>query len=445
MFELVSESFKTALSKIRFVDDEKALKNALETLKKSLLKADVHHKVTKELLTLIEDEVRKNGIGQKQFLNAIKNNLEDVLSVKGKNQGFVFSSKPPTIVLMAGLQGGGKTTSTIKLANYLKLRNKKVLIAACDLQRLAAVEQLKQLCEAHQIELFYIENENNPSKVAKLALEKARNSMFDVLLVDTAGRLAIDEALMNELKDIKKILNPDEIFYVADAMSGQDGVKTAASFNEALGLSGVILSKFDADTKGGVALGIAKQIGIPLRFVGVGEKAADLELFIPDRIVSRIMGEGDLATLAEKTAAVIDEKEAKILSQKIKKGAFNFNDFLTQMESVKKLGSIQSIVGMIPGFSNFASQVKDLDLDNSKEIVHIKAMISSMTPKERENPDLLNNTRKRRIADGAGLSQMEVNRFLKQFSNAAKLAKRFSGKKGMENLTQMMTQARRQF
>ncbi|MCH5336016.1 MAG: signal recognition particle protein [Campylobacter sp.] len=445
MFELVSESFKTALSKIRFVDDEKALKNALETLKKSLLKADVHHKVTKELLTLIEDEVRKNGIGQKQFLNAIKNNLEDVLSVKGKNQGFVFSSKPPTIVLMAGLQGGGKTTSTIKLANYLKLRNKKVLIAACDLQRLAAVEQLKQLCEAHQIELFYIENENNPSKVAKLALEKARNSMFDVLLVDTAGRLAIDEALMNELKDIKKILNPDEIFYVADAMSGQDGVKTAASFNEALGLSGVILSKFDADTKGGVALGIAKQIGIPLRFVGVGEKAADLELFIPDRIVSRIMGEGDLATLAEKTAAVIDEKEAKILSQKIKKGAFNFNDFLTQMESVKKLGSIQSIVGMIPGLSNFASQVKDLDLDNSKEIVHIKAMISSMTPKERENPDLLNNTRKRRIADGAGLSQMEVNRFLKQFSNAAKLAKRFSGKKGMENLTQMMTQARRQF
>ncbi|ARJ56475.1 signal recognition particle protein [Campylobacter cuniculorum] len=445
MFELVSESFKSALSKIRFVDDEKALKNALETLKKSLLKADVHHKVTKELLILIENEVRKNGVGQRQFLNAIKNNLENILSVKGKNQGFVFSSKPPTIVLMTGLQGGGKTTSTMKLANYLKLRNKKVLVAACDLQRLAAVEQLKQLCEAHQIELFYIENENNPLKVAKLALEKAKNSMIDVLLVDTAGRLAIDEALMHELKELKKILNPDEIFYVADAMSGQDGVKTAASFNEALELSGVVLSKFDADTKGGIALGIARQIGIPLRFIGVGEKVADLELFIPDRIVSRIMGEGDLATLAEKTAAVIDEKEAKILSQKIKKGAFNFNDFLTQMESVKKLGSMKSIVGMIPGLGNLASQVKDLDLDNSKEILHIKAMISSMTPKERENPELLNNTRKRRIAEGAGLSQMEVNRFLKQFSNAAKLAKRFSGKKGMESLTQMMNQARKQF
>ncbi|WP_276882715.1 signal recognition particle protein [Campylobacter cuniculorum] len=445
MFELVSESFKSALSKIRFVDDEKALKNALETLKKSLLKADVHHKVTKELLILIENEVRKNGVGQRQFLNAIKNNLENILSVKGKNQGFVFSSKPPTIVLMTGLQGGGKTTSTMKLANYLKLRNKKVLVAACDLQRLAAVEQLKQLCEAHQIELFYIENENNPLKVAKLALEKAKNSMIDVLLVDTAGRLAIDEALMHELKELKKILNPDEIFYVADAMSGQDGVKTAASFNEALELSGVVLSKFDADTKGGIALGIARQVGIPLRFIGVGEKVADLELFIPDRIVSRIMGEGDLATLAEKTATVIDEKEAKILSQKIKKGAFNFNDFLTQMESVKKLGSMKSIVSMIPGLGNLASQVKDLDLDNSKEILHIKAMISSMTPKERENPELLNNTRKRRIAEGAGLSQMEVNRFLKQFSNAAKLAKRFSGKKGMESLTQMMNQARKQF
>ncbi|MEE6533862.1 signal recognition particle protein, partial [Campylobacter coli] len=242
-----------------------------------------------------------------------------------------------------------------------------------------------------------------------------------------------------------KVLNPDEIFYVADAMSGQDGVKTASSFNELLGITGVILSKFDADTKGGIALGITKQIGIPLRFVGVGEKIADLEIFIPERIVNRIMGEGDLATLAEKTAAIIDEKEAKKLNQKIKKGEFNFNDFLTQMESVKKLGSMKSIIGMIPGLSNVASSVKDLDLDNSKEIIHIKAMISSMTPKERENPDLLNNARKRRIAEGAGLSQVEVNRFLKQFANAAKLAKRFSGKKGMDSLMQMMNQARRQF
>ncbi|EAK4348752.1 signal recognition particle protein [Campylobacter coli] len=443
MFELVSESFKSAINKLRFVDDEKALKNALDTLKKALLKADVHHKVVKDLLLLIEEDVKKNGIGQKQFLEAIKTNLENILNADGKNQGFVFATKPPTVVLMVGLQGGGKTTSTVKLANYLKLRNKKVLIAACDLQRLAAVEQLKQLCEANELDLFYIENEKDPIKVAQQALEKAKNSMADVLLVDTAGRLAIDEALMNELKAVKNVLNPDEIFYVADAMSGQDGVKTASSFNELLGIAGVILSKFDADTKGGIALGITKQIGIPLRFVGVGEKIADLEIFIPERIVNRIMGEGDLATLAEKTAAFIDEKEAKKLNQKIKKGEFNFNDFLTQMESVKKLGSMKSIIGMIPGLSNVASSVKDLDLDNSKEIIHIKAMISSMTPKERENPDLLNNARKRRIAEGAGLSQVEVNRFLKQFANAAKLAKRFSGKKGMDSLMQMMNQARR--
>ncbi|ECK7787579.1 signal recognition particle protein [Campylobacter coli] len=445
MFELVSESFKSAINKLRFVDDEKALKNALDTLKKALLKADVHHKVVKDLLLLIEEDVKKNGIGQKQFLEAIKTNLENILNADGKNQGFVFATKPPTVVLMVGLQGGGKTTSTVKLANYLKLRNKKVLIAACDLQRLAAVEQLKQLCEANELDLFYIENEKDPIKVAQQALEKAKNSMADVLLVDTAGRLAIDEALMNELKAVKNVLNPDEIFYVADAMSGQDGVKTASSFNELLGITGVILSKFDADTKGGIALGITKQIGIPLRFVGVGEKIADLEIFIPERIVNRIIGEGDLATLAEKTAAIIDEKEAKKLNQKIKKGEFNFNDFLTQMESVKKLGSMKSIIGMIPGLSNVASSVKDLDLDNSKEIIHIKAMISSMTPKERENPDLLNNARKRRIAEGAGLSQVEVNRFLKQFANAAKFAKRFSGKKGMDSLMQMMNQARRQF
>ncbi|ECH3696500.1 TPA: signal recognition particle protein [Campylobacter coli] len=445
MFELVSESFKSAINKLRFVDDEKALKNALDTLKKALLKADVHHKVVKDLLLLIEEDVKKNGIGQKQFLEAIKTNLENILNGDGKNQGFVFAAKPPTVVLMVGLQGGGKTTSTVKLANYLKLRNKKVLIAACDLQRLAAVEQLKQLCEANELDLFYIENEKDPIKVAQQALEKAKNSMADVLLVDTAGRLAIDEALMNELKAVKDTLSPDEIFYVADAMSGQDGVKTASSFNELLQITGVILSKFDADTKGGVALGITKQIGIPLRFVGVGEKIADLEIFIPERIVNRIMGEGDLATLAEKTATIIDEKEAKKLNQKIKKGEFNFNDFLTQMESVKKLGSMKSIIGMIPGLSNVASSVKDLDLDNSKEIIHIKAMISSMTPKERENPDLLNNARKRRIAEGAGLSQVEVNRFLKQFANAAKLAKRFSGKKGMDSLMQMMNQARRQF
>ncbi|CAD7286495.1 signal recognition particle protein [Campylobacter suis] len=440
MFEQISESFRLAISKIRFVDDEKALKNALDVLKKALLKADVHHKVTKELLEKIESDLKQSGVGQKQFLDAIKANLTEILTAPG-NQGFVYAPVAPTVVLMAGLQGSGKTTTTIKLANYLKLKKKKVLVVACDLQRLAAVEQLRQLCEANDIDLFFIENEKNPLNVAKLALKKAKDGLYDVLLVDTAGRLAIDETLMNELKDVKSELNPHEIFYVADAMSGQDGVRSAAAFNEALKISGIILSKFDSDSKGGVAISIAKQLGIPLRFVGNGEKVADLEAFIPDRIVSRIMGEGDLATLVEKTSSIIDEKEAKRLNQKIKKGQFNFNDFLEQMESVKKLGSMKSLIGMIPGMSNVANQIKDIDLDNSKEILHIKALINSMTQKERENPDLLNNSRKRRLAAGAGLSQMEVNRFLKQFENASKLAKKFSGKGGAKGLANMLSQA----
>jgi signal recognition particle subunit SRP54 len=439
VFGALSESFKSAVNKLRFADDDQALKKALDTLKKSLLKADVHHKVTKELLRRVELDTKQAGIGQANFLHAIKTNLTDILTASG-NQGFVYASKPPTVVLMSGLQGSGKTTTTVKLANYLKLRKKKVLIAACDLQRLAAVEQLKQLAEQHELDLFYDESDKDPVSVAKKALAKAKSGLYDVLLVDTAGRLAIDEALMQQIHQVHKAISPDEVFYVADALSGQDAVKTAASFHEALGITGVILSKYDGDTKGGVALGIAHQVGVPLRFVGMGEKAADIEAFLPERIVGRIMGEGDLATLAEKTSSVIDEKQAKQLTKKIKKGEFNFNDFLDQMESMKKLGSMKSMLGMIPGMSGMADKLKDVDLENSVEMKRIKAMINSMTKKEREAPKLLNNSRKRRIAQGAGLSQMEVNRFLKQFQNAAKMAKKFSGKNGMQDLQAMMGQ-----
>lgn len=437
MFVQIGESLRSAVNKLRIVDDEKALKNALVTLRKALLKSDVHHKVTKDFVAMIEEDLKENGIGQKQFLDSIKKNLTDILTAPG-NQGFVYSSKPPTVVLMSGLQGGGKTTSTVKLANNLKQKNKKVLIAAADLQRLAAVEQLKQLCEANEIDLFYIENEKDPVKVAKEALQKAKKEFYDVLFVDTAGRLAIDEALMNELKEVKNAINPDEIFYVADAMSGQDGVRTADTFNKELGITGVILSKFDADTKGGVAIGIAHQIGVPLRFVGTGEKVADIEGFIPDRIVGRIMGEGDLATLVEKTSAVFNEKDVKDITKKIKKGKFTFNDFVSQLESVKKLGNMKSLIGMLPGMGNLAEKIGDMDLENSKEIIHIKAMIGSMTPKERENPDLLNNSRKRRIAAGAGLTQMEVNKFIKQFTNASKLAKKLTNKGGIRGMASLM-------
>ena len=439
MFDTLTNSFKGAIDKIRFYDDDKALKKALVELKKSLLKADVHHKVVKELLANVEKEVKGN-VGKESFLKALQNDLTRILTAKG-NQGFVFASKPPTIVLMIGLQGSGKTTTTGKLAHFLKeQKKKKVLIVAGDLQRLAAVEQLRQICE--QIDVTLVADENKtPNQIVKEAIKKAEKELYDVVLIDTAGRLAIDDELMDELASIKKVANPDELFYVADAMTGMDAVRTAQTFKEKIGITGVVLSKFDGDSKGGVAMGIAHQVGVPLRFIGAGEKMPDLEQFIPDRIVSRLMGAGDLESLAEKTANIIDEKQAKQLSRKIKKGKFNFNDFLEQMESMKKLGSMKSIMGMIPGMGGMAKQIGDMDLENSQEINQIKALIGSMTKKERENPELLNNTRKRRLASGAGMSQMHVNRVLKQFKNAGKMAKQLSGKGGMKQMQDMMKQA----
>ncbi|MCI5632193.1 signal recognition particle protein [Helicobacter sp.] len=440
MFGVITEGFQNAISKIRFQDDEKALKRALEELKKSLLKSDVHYKVLKELLSDVELKTKQSGIGKENFLSALKESLHTILTAPG-NYGFIFAPKPPTIVLMAGLQGRGKTTTTAKLAHYLKGKQKKVLLAACDLQRLAAVEQLRQLALQVEVDFFHLEGKT-PVEIALEAKNKAIQGLYDVLLVDTAGRLAIDEALMQELQSIKNAITPNEVFYVVDSLSGQDGVKSAATFHERMDLSGVILSKFDGDSKGGIALSIAHQLGIPLRFIGVGEKIADLEVFIPERIVGRLMGAGDIHSLAEKTAAVISEKEAKDISKKIKKGKFNFNDFIAQLDNIKKIGSMQSILSMLPGLGNMASALKDVDLDNSKEMKQIRAMVFSMTPKERENPDLLNGSRKKRIAMGAGIDVSDVNRFLKQFENAAKMVKKFSNKGGMGDLMSLMKDAR---
>lgn len=439
MFGSITNSIKSAVNKIRFRDDAAALKKALTELKKSLLKADVHHKTTKELIAAIELETKKIGIGQDSFLKSLKNELTNILTANG-NQGFVYSNTPPTTILMTGLQGSGKTTTTGKLANYLKLRKKKVLIAAADLQRLAAVEQLKQIGEQIDVEVYYEENEKNPVKIAQNALKKAKNELYDVLLIDTAGRLAIDDELMGELKLVKEAIEPDEIFYVADSLTGHDATRTATSFKEKIGIDGVILSKYDGDTKGGVALSIAHQVGVPLRFIGIGEKMPDLEVFIPDRIVSRLLGLGDIEGLAEKTSAVIDEKKAKEVTKKIKKGQFNYNDFLDQLKTISKLGSMKSLMGMIPGMSKMAGAVKDMDFENSVEIKRIKALISSMTIKEREQPDLMNASRKRRIAKGSGLSEVQVNKILKQFKNASKMAKKLSNKGGMKGLQNMLSQ-----
>ncbi|XPV69248.1 MAG: signal recognition particle protein [Halarcobacter sp.] len=439
MFDSITGSIVNAVNKIRHKDDIASLSRALSELKKSLLKADVHHKTTKELVSAIELETKRNGIGQDSFLKALKSELTNILTTEGK-QGFVFSATPPTTILMTGLQGSGKTTTTGKLANYLKLRKKKVLVAAADLQRLAAVEQLKQIAAQIEVDIYFDDNEKDPIKIALAAQEKAKKELYDVLLIDTAGRLAIDEELMKQLDNVKKSVSPDEIFYVADSLTGHDATKTATTFKEKIGIDGVILSKYDGDTKGGVAISIAHQVGVPLRFIGTGEKMPDLEVFIPDRIVSRLMGAGDIEGLAEKTSAIIDEKKAKAVTKKIKKGEFNFNDFLDQLSMMSKLGSMKSIIGMIPGLSQMAGPIKDMDFENSDEIKRIKALISSMTPKEREQPSLLNPSRKKRLSKGSGLSEMQVNKILKQFKNASKMAKKLSSKGGMKGLQNMMSQ-----
>ncbi|WP_294964396.1 signal recognition particle protein [Sulfurimonas sp.] len=439
MFDTLTSSFTDAIRKIRTFDDEKALTKALNELKKSLLKADVNHKVVKELIADVQAETKKNGIGKDQFLDALRATLYKLLEIGG-NKGFIFAPNPPTVILMTGLQGSGKTTTTGKLATYLKNKQKKVLIVAADLQRLAAVEQLRQITTQIEVELYEDEATKSPVEVVKGALKKANDGIYDVILIDTAGRLAIDNELMDELEAVKKAANPNEIFYVADSMTGQDAVKTASTFKEKIGIDGVILSKYDGDSKGGVALGLSSQVQIPLRFIGNGEKMEDLEVFIPDRIVNRLMGFGDIEGLAEKTVGAIDEKQAKKLTKKIQKGKFNFNDFLEQMESMKKMGSMKSIMGMIPGMGNMSKALKDFDMENSSELKNIKSMVSSMTLKERENPDLLNNSRKGRIAKGCGLETVEINRMIKQFKNAGKMAKKFSGKNGMKDLQSMMGQ-----
>ncbi|MEO1941769.1 MAG: signal recognition particle receptor subunit alpha, partial [Campylobacterales bacterium] len=350
MFGKITEGLKSAINKLRGVDDEKALKKALDDLKRNLLKADVHFKTTKELVKFVEKRTKELGIGRGSFIRALEEGLIQILTAPG-NYGFIFSPTPPTVVMMTGLQGSGKTTTTAKLAYQLKLKGKRVLIVAADLQRFAAVEQLRQLAEQHNLELYFNPEATNPVQVAEEGVEVARKKLYDAVLIDTAGRLAINEELMEELKQIKERVNPFEIFYVADSLTGKDAINTARQFDQQVGITGVILTKYDGDSKGGVALSIAHQLGKPLRFLGVGEKIQDLEVFIPDRIVSRLMGAGDIEGLIEKTTAVINEKDAKRMTKKLKKGEFNYNDFLEYMEKVQKMGNMKNLLGMIPGMS----------------------------------------------------------------------------------------------
>ncbi len=442
MFDTLTNSFKGIVSKIRFQDDERALARSLDELKKILLRNDVYHKVAKEILVQIESECKKNAVGRDNFKSALESALHSVFS---GTYGFTYAPKPPTIVLMVGLQGSGKTTSSAKLANYLKLRGKKVLLVSCDLQRLAAVEQLRQLAKEIEVDFFNGESSDlgdssnaNILRIAQDSVKYGESKLYDIVIIDTAGRLAIDKDLMSELQAIKSAIKAHESFYVLDSLSGQDAVRSADTFNKEIGLSGVILSKFDSDTKGGIALSVAKQINVPIRFIGSGEKMADLDIFLPERIVGRLMGAGDVAGFIEKTTAVVDEKEAKAITKKIKKGTFTFTDFLAQLENIKKMGSMKSLISMMPGLGAMGDALKNVDIDNSREIKVIKAMVNSMTPKERENPDILNGSRRKRIALGAGLEVSDINRALKQFDMAAKMAKQMTSPNGVKNIMNMI-------
>lgn len=439
MFDTLTNSFRGIVNKMRFEDDDKALIRSLDELKKILLRNDVYHKVVKEIIAQIELECKRNGIGRDTFRVALEHSL---MSVFSGNYGFSYAPKPPTIVLMVGLQGSGKTTSSAKLANYLKLRGKKILLVSCDLQRLAAVEQLRQLSSEIEVDFFNDKtSDSSVLQIAKNAINLGQNSLYDVVIIDTAGRLAIDKDLMEELKSIKKAINANETFYVLDSLSGQDAIRSADVFNKEIGLSGVILSKFDSDTKGGIALSVTKQINVPIRFIGSGEKMADLDIFLPDRITGRLMGAGDVAGFIEKTTAIVDEKEAKILTKKIKKGTFTFTDFLSQLENIKKMGSMKSLISMMPGLGAMGDALKNVDIDNSQEIKNLKAMVNSMTPKERENPSILNGSRRKRIALGCGLEVSDINRALKQFDAAAKMAKQMSSPNGVKNIMSMFQNA----
>ena len=350
-----------------------------------------------------------------------------------------------TIIMMAGLQGAGKTTTTAKIAGKLKAKGRKPLLAACDVYRPAAIEQLQINGEKQGVPVFAMGTKNSPVDIAKAAVEHAQKNGFNVLIIDTAGRLHVDESMMDELVQIKEAVDVTQTVLVVDAMTGQDAVNVAGMFNDKIGIDGVILTKLDGDTRGGAALSIRSVTGKPILYIGMGEKLSDLEQFYPDRMASRILGMGDILSLVEKAQMEVDEEKAKELSKKIRKAEFSFNDYLDQMRQVKKMGGMSSILSMMPGMS----QIKDMDIDE-KAMDRVEAIILSMTEEERNNPDILNPSRKKRIAKGAGVDISEVNRIVKQFDQAKKMMKQFAGmaggkRKGMGGLGGLMNKFKMPF
>ncbi|MBH1942400.1 signal recognition particle protein [Mobilitalea sibirica] len=409
---------------------EADVKTALKEVKMALLEADVNFKVVKSFVA----SVQERAVGQDVLTSltpgqmVIKIVNEEMVKLLGE-QTVELSLKPSgeiTVIMMCGLQGAGKTTTTAKLAGKLKSKGRKPLLVACDIYRPAAIDQLQINGEKQGVSVFSMGDKHKPVNIAKAALEHAEKNGYNVVIIDTAGRLHIDEAMMDELKEIKNSLTVHQTVLVVDAMTGQDAVNVSEMFNEKLTIDGVILTKLDGDTRGGAALSIRAVTGRPILYAGMGEKLSDLEQFYPDRMASRILGMGDILTLIDKAQAEFDETKAKEMERKFKKAEFDFNDFLEQMQQVKKMGGLNDLLGMLPGMGK---QLKDVEIDENA-LSSTEAIIYSMTKKERANPDILNPSRKKRIAAGAGVSINEVNALVKQFEQSKKMMKQFSGMMG---------------
>ena len=411
---------------------ESDLKEMLREVKLALLEADVNYKIVKEFISTIQEKALGQDVLQsltpgQQVIKIVKDELVELLG--GTDSKLNLSPNPPTVIMMVGLQGSGKTTTSGKLANMLRKQGKKPLLVACDVYRPAAIKQLQVVGAELSIPVYANESTKNVVQIAKQAMNVAISKLNDVIILDTAGRLHIDEELMQELKNLKISIRPHEILLVVDAMTGQDAVNVATSFSESLGIDGIVLTKLDGDTRGGAALSVKKATGKPIKFAATGEKLNDIEEFHPERMASRILGMGDVLSIIEKAEETFDLEEAEKLEKSLRKKEFDLNDYLSQLRQIKKMGSFSSILKMIPGMN----QIKDLKVDD-KEFNRIEAIICSMTAKERKNPNLLNASRRKRIAKGSGTSVQQINKFMESFEMTQKMMKKMQGGKGLNKM-----------
>lgn len=430
-FEGLAERLQGTIQKIKGKGkiSEADVKEMMREVRFALIEADVNLKVVKDFVKRVSEravgqEVMTSLTPGQQVIKIVKDELTELMG--GEQSSIQFAKKPPTVIMMVGLQGAGKTTTSGKLANLLRKKyNRKPLLVAADVYRPAAIQQLETLGKQLSLPVFSMGTDVSPVEIVRQALEKSREDHNDVVIVDTAGRLHIDEELMQELKDIRELKQPDEIFLVVDAMTGQDAVNVAQSFNEALGITGVVLTKLDGDTRGGAALSIRSVTEKPVKFVGMGEKMDALETFHPDRMASRILGMGDVMTLIEQAQATVDESKAKELEEKFRTQSFTLDDFVEQLQQVKKMGPLDEILKMLPG----ANKIKGLENAkvDEKQMGRVEAIIYSMTTQEKATPEIINSSRKKRIAKGSGTSIQEVNRLLKQFDEMKKMMKQMSG------------------